>query len=249
MGNPCIRFIFKRASSSKPYLNTRGSTSWRVNKESFYVINCFATSFHWYIIRGIFFFNRKKLMIEKLSSLYIHFPFCRHLCNYCDFFKSIQKSEKELDDYHSLLNSQWEKHEILMRENQISWKDLETLYIGGGTPSLWGKRGVEFLREFFISKNIKLSSQCEFTLEINPGSCKEDVLLEFKDLGVNRFSVGTQAFDEKMIKKLDRIHSLNEVYELLHYFQENNDSFQLILCLAFQARREKEILLMNSKKF
>ena len=73
-------------------------------------------------------------MMKLVQSLYIHFPFCRHLCNYCDFHKSIISSEK-LDDFESLFIQQFEKNIEYLKGNGFQFGDLKTIYIGGGTQA------------------------------------------------------------------------------------------------------------------
>ena len=87
----------------------------------------------------------------------------------------------------------------MLLEQGLGLGNLETLYIGGGTPSLWGKEGANFLKTFLSNQGIKLISEGEFTLEVNPGAWTDDVLSSWMNTGINRFSVGIQALDEKML--------------------------------------------------
>lgn len=172
-------------------------------------------------------------MAKKVQSLYIHFPFCRHLCNYCDFFKKVpQNAELEQDEFHLYLENAFTEHEKLMKENGYSWDALETLYIGGGTPSLWGEKGAEFLARFLKEKNIQLSPECEFTLEVNPGSWTKESLLAWKKTGVNRYSLGIQTLNGQVIKYLDRVHTIDDVFETLTYFKEINANFSVDFMLG-----------------
>jgi oxygen-independent coproporphyrinogen-3 oxidase len=110
-------------------------------------------------------------------------------------------------------------HESLMKTNGCSWAPLKTLYIGGGTPSLWGKEGAPFLKDLLNKHNITLTPDCEFTLEVNPGSWDKESLEMWESLGVNRFSLGIQSLQKEAIKYLDRVHSIEELkYEV---FQQN----------------------------
>jgi oxygen-independent coproporphyrinogen-3 oxidase len=178
-------------------------------------------------------------MPKRIDSLYLHFPFCLHLCNYCDFYKKISQN-KVLDyqNYHTYLAQSFDLHQNLMERNGYSWAALKTLYIGGGTPSLWGKEGKIFLENFFKEKKIELSSDCEFTLEVNPGAWNDEVLSEWQSFGANRFSLGIQSFDPQMIKYLDRKHSINDVYDTLEYFKKNNLNFSVDFMLGLPFSKE-----------
>ncbi len=170
---------------------------------------------------------------QNIKSLYLHFPYCRHLCNYCDFFKSkIDPKTIDFTKYHNDLLESFEKQSELLRELGRNIGELETLYIGGGTPSLWGKRGAEFLKEFFEKNDLSLALDGEFTLEVNPGSWTEESLSSWIAFGINRFSLGIQSFDSNYIKYLDRVHDLKDVVETLEYFQTLNIDFSVDFMLG-----------------
>ena len=178
-------------------------------------------------------------MVNKVESLYIHFPFCRHLCNYCDFYKKIPTSPEDISPFESSLRSGLDIHkEIFGKKHE--WGELETLYIGGGTPSLWGARGANFLKELFDEEGIKLKKGGEFTLEVNPGTWNEEGLRAWQEFGVNRFSLGVQALRTDYLKILDRVHSLEDVYETLSYFNENNLHFSVDFMLGLPWSQSKE---------
>lgn len=171
--------------------------------------------------------------MNKLKSLYIHFPFCRHLCNYCDFFKSVPAN---LDDdrkkFHEKFLEMFSLHQELMKGHNYVWDNLETLYIGGGTPSLWGEVGANFFREFCENKNLNFANNYEFTLEVNPGSWDESSLYSWQKAGVNRFSLGIQSLDERFIKLLDRVHNLQDVYDTLEQFNKMQANFSVDFMLG-----------------
>ena len=179
-------------------------------------------------------------MMKPIESLYLHFPFCKHLCNYCDFYKKVAIDRaSELNTYHQLLIQNFDEHQKLMNLYGYSWGKLKTLYIGGGTPSLWGEAGSEFLDQFLRQRKIELDPHCEFTLEVNPGGWTEESLASFKKIGVNRFSLGIQSLNAEMIKKLDRVHSVDEAYQTLEYFKKTRANFSMDFMLG----------LPNSKEF
>lgn len=171
--------------------------------------------------------------MNNITSLYIHFPFCKKLCNYCDFYKSVPNNlEDSISKFEQGFKKQWNSHGLFLSEQNYKWGQLDTVYIGGGTPSLWGKSGAIFLQELFFENQVKLSKDCEFTLEVNPGSWTEGVIESFESVGVNRFSVGLQALNEKMISNLDRYHDFEQSIKALEFFSEKpNVSFDLMIGL------------------
>ena len=171
--------------------------------------------------------------MKPIESLYLHFPFCKHLCNYCDFYKKVAKDRvSELNAYHQLLVQNFDEHQKLMNLYGYSWGKLKTLYIGGGTPSLWGEAGSEFIEKFLKQRKIELDSNCEFTLEVNPGGWTKESLASFQRIGVNRFSLGIQSLNEELIKKLDRVHSLEEAFQTLEYFKQIDANFSMDFMLG-----------------
>ena len=131
-----------------------------------------------------------------------------------------------------------------MIANSFNWGLLETLYIGGGTPSLWGVEGAIFLRDFLNSKGIKFSEDVEFTLEVNPGSWTTESLEEWKRTGVNRYSLGIQSLDGRFIKHLDRVHSIEDTFLTLEYFknQKVNFSVDFMLGIPFSEELNRDVI-------
>ena len=162
----------------------------------------------------------KKIKIEdEVKSLYIHFPFCKHICNYCDFYKKVPSEAYNVSSFHNLFNEQDVAHERILSTRGLKLGGLETLYIGGGTPSLWGEEGARFLELFLRKKGLELNNKGEYTLEVNPGTWTDKVISRWLKAGINRFSVGIQSLDERFLPILDRVHTLHESFELLDYFK------------------------------
>lgn len=138
-------------------------------------------------------------MIEKLPlSLYIHYPFCVRKCPYCDF-NSYKKSVNVKDeDYLKALIADFHKSSELIDGRKIS-----TVYIGGGTPSLFGPKNVEKLVDEI---SVYLHSDAEISMEANPGTVTLDSLKDYRLAGINRISVGVQSFNDASLKALGRIH-------------------------------------------
>jgi len=184
-------------------------------------------------------------MQRNVSSLYIHFPFCKHLCNYCDFYKlKIQDINNSGDssliiDYQNYLQESFIINQELLNKNDLKFIPLETLYIGGGTPSLWGMQGSKFVSNFLGQNKLNFANDYEFTIEVNPGGwCKEEIE-SWLEMGVNRFSVGIQTLDENLLIFLDRVHTLNDSIETLNFFSKLKINYSVDLMLG----------LPNSKKF
>ncbi len=180
---------------------------------------------------------------NAIKSLYIHFPFCRHLCNYCDFFKSIPKGEDDLTQFELQFKDSWDHHQNFLHDKDYQMDQLDTLYIGGGTPSLWGERGSLFLKNLFHNENLSLVSGGEFTLEVNPGSWRENDLKAWQSFGINRFSLGIQSLDQRFLKILDRVHNLQDVHDTLTFFSNNefNFSVDLMMGLPFSEDYKRDI--------
>lgn len=183
--------------------------------------------------------------MNKIESLYLHFPFCTHLCNYCDFYKKVsQNRSQDLSAFHSYLQNSFDEHEKLMKANGYSWGPLKTLYLGGGTPSLWGYEGASFLRKFLSDNSLMLASDCEFTLEVNPGAWEEKILDEWEKIGVNRYSLGIQSLDGTLSKYLDRVHSIEDVFDTLNFFNQKRHNFSVdfMLGLPFSESLKRNVI-------
>lgn len=142
-------------------------------------------------------------------SIYVHIPFCDSICSYCDFCKVFNNS-KLVDDYLCSLGNEVN----LYYKGEV----VDTLYIGGGTPSCLN---LEQLRVLFgILKKFNLSSFCEFTFECNIENIDYEKLKFLYDNGVNRLSIGVQTFNEKFLKFLNRNHTCDEVFDKIGIAKE-----------------------------
>jgi oxygen-independent coproporphyrinogen-3 oxidase len=177
--------------------------------------------------------------MTHVSSLYLHVPFCKHLCNYCDFYKKLyEPGTNQIEDFHQFLVKSLERHERLLSEHQAHMSPLETMYLGGGTPSLWGVEGAKFFNEQILSK-YPLKADAEFTMEVDPGTWTEEMIQSWKSIGMNRISIGTQTLHTEFLKIMDRDHSLEESLSLLRYCHENDWNFSLDFLLGIPFSREK----------
>ncbi|HBA37259.1 MAG TPA: coproporphyrinogen III oxidase [Firmicutes bacterium] len=128
-----------------------------------------------------------------MASIYIHIPFCKSICSYCDFPKVLYNREAVLPYLESLAN------EI---EDSYEHEKVETLYIGGGTPSSLSEFQLEKLNE--IIETFDLAEDCEFTFECNIEDIDEILLNMLRSMGVNRLSIGIESFDESKLKFMNR---------------------------------------------
>jgi len=142
---------------------------------------------------------------ESMAGLYIHIPFCLKKCPYCDFYSIIDLSRKE--SYIQALMSEME----LTREATHSF---DTIYLGGGTPSILSGREVEKI--LTTARTVyRIHPRAEITMEINPGTVNAKALDAYRQAGVNRISMGIQSFDNQILKKLGRIHTAEEAIRSL----------------------------------
>lgn len=162
-----------------------------------------------------------------MRSLYIHIPFCRKKCLYCDFY-SIAYEENLASDYVDILCEQ-----IKQLGNQFS-----TIYIGGGTPTLLGR---ELLAKLLMGLERFFSPEIEFTVEANPESLSRETLKLFLDSGVNRLSLGVQSFNDDKLKNLCRIHNATVAQAAVNLAREagfENISIDLIFGIWDETLRD-----------
>ena len=142
-----------------------------------------------------------------MSGIYLHIPFCKSKCAYCNFFSLV--TEKKMDDYVSAL-----KKEIINRKSYLGDDVVKTIYFGGGTPSLLPIKYVEEILEL-LHENYNVISNPEVTLEINPDTIDKDKMMSLKRLGVNRMSVGIQSFNDDDLRYLGRRHDSRHALQVL----------------------------------
>lgn len=151
--------------------------------------------------------------VSRPPNLYIHIPFCVSKCHYCNFISFSGKNEL-VEPYFDAL-----KKEIEVSFKKYNDIELETIYIGGGTPSVVD---FSFYKDVFnlLSRLTSLSPNAEITMEINPGTVNFEYLKNIRDIGINRLSIGVQSFDYKTLKTINRIHSAEEAIETLKTAQK-----------------------------
>ena len=165
------------------------------------------------------------------AGIYIHIPFCRSRCSYCDFATGL---------YESSLAERYVRAVV----NEIeSWDEVETprtsdtIYFGGGTPSLLSAAQLALIIDALHTR-FHIAPEPEITLEMNPGTVTREALREFRCLGVNRASFGAQTFDDDELARLGRSHSTSETIQTFDWLREAgfaNVSFDLIAGLPRQS--------------
>lgn len=198
-----------------------------------------------------------------MLGIYIHIPFCERKCNYCAF-SSFVGGDKEKDRYISSLLSEIETFDLkkfefnsslscVSREKTTS-SAVDTIYIGGGTPSLLT---IEDLTKILnkIKEKFKISSNPEITIECNPNSLTYEKACGYKNLGINRVSLGVQSLDDEELKFIGRLHNSSQVFDAIDMVKEagiKNISCDMIIGLQNQTpetfKNQLEMLIKKDIK-
>ena len=137
-----------------------------------------------------------------MAGIYIHIPFCRQKCYYCDFYKTL--NTKNTSSFLSSL-----KEEVKLRQNYLENETVKTIYFGGGTPSVLSESQIRDILNF-LQQQFQISERAEITLEANPDDLTPEYLNALYNLGINRLSVGIQSFEDDLLKKMNRRHNAGE---------------------------------------
>ena len=162
------------------------------------------------------------------AGLYIHIPFCRSRCSYCDFATGLYKTELA-ERYVSALVDE-------IAASTYAGRHIDTIYFGGGTPSLLTAAQLDRILST-VYERFAVQPHSEVTMEMNPGTVTPDGLRAFRDLGINRASFGAQTFDDGELAKLGRSHTSAETLQTFHELRAagfDNVSFDLIAGLPGQ---------------
>jgi oxygen-independent coproporphyrinogen-3 oxidase len=160
------------------------------------------------------------------AGMYIHIPFCTKKCGYCDFYSITQLDL--IDEFVKALVK-----EIRLTARDHTSLTLETVYLGGGTPTLLNNHQLETIWNS-LHQHFKVNPQGEFTIEANPGTLDETKLRFLKYLGLNRLSLGAQSFHANHLSFLERIHSVNDILENFKAAREAGfDNINIDLITAF----------------
>jgi oxygen-independent coproporphyrinogen-3 oxidase len=146
-----------------------------------------------------------------MSGIYVHIPFCRKACNYCNFhFSTSLALQKEFTTALLL--------EIDLQKNYLQ-EPVSTIYFGGGTPSIMPANDLALVLEK-LSSTFKIGSKVELTLEANPDDITKEKLKEWKQLGINRLSIGIQSFFEDDLRWMNRAHNAEQAINCIHLAQD-----------------------------
>lgn len=170
-----------------------------------------------------------------IQSAYIHIPFCEHICHYCDFNKVFLQGQP-VDEYLKMMKKEMQ----LQVKTYPSAPELETIFVGGGTPTSLNETQLQYLCDS-ISETFTLKKDGEYTFEANPGELSREKLEILYHSGVNRLSFGVQSFTDDLLKRIGRTHRAADVYETIEKAQSvgfTNISIDLIYGLPGQTMED-----------
>jgi oxygen-independent coproporphyrinogen-3 oxidase len=181
------------------------------------------------------------------AGVYLHIPFCRSRCSYCDFATEVWRSNETVERYVNALCSEIKTVSFALTGGDIpidsispadhsAGIDIDTIYFGGGTPSLLKPEQVERILEA-VNIQFEISNDAEITMEMNPATVTPESLAAYRSFGVNRASFGVQTFNDKHLKLLARGHDSNDARQTLKMLRDagfDNISFDLIAGLPGQ---------------
>ena len=168
-------------------------------------------------------------------GIYIHIPFCKQKCYYCDFI-SFENKQNEIGQYCKALIKE------IQHESKNIKESVSTIYVGGGTPSFVDANYVKQIIEV-VKSNYYIQKNAEITVEINPGTVNEEKLKKYKEAGVNRLSIGLQSTKNELLKQIGRIHTFEEFlfsYNLARKTGFQNINVDLMLGLPNQTLEDIE---------
>ena len=155
-----------------------------------------------------------------MPGIYIHIPFCKRACHYCNFHFSTLSNHSEL--VSSIIT------EIDANQKKFQYSDVSTIYFGGGTPSIIEE---DLLHKILLKINdkFKINNNCEVTIEANPDDISIDKLKQWKWIGFNRISLGVQSFNDIILKKLNRIHTSKQSQDAINKIRKIFENFSIDL--------------------
>ena len=182
--------------------------------------------------------------MNKELGIYVHIPFCKKKCYYCDFVSYANK-EEYINRYVKALEKECDTYNL----NQYN---VTSIFIGGGTPSYIESKYIKEILEKIKSK-FKINNNCEITIEINPGTVDVQKLKQYKDIGINRLSIGLQSVNNTLLKQIGRIHTYEDFLETYNTAKKigfENINIDLILAIPNQTLEDiknqmNEILKLN----
>jgi len=147
-----------------------------------------------------------------MAGIYVHIPFCRQKCYYCDFYKTVNTSltKKFISEL---------ENEVVQRKNYLNGELIETIYFGGGTPSVLNEMELTEILNL-LNLHFNVSTTAEITFEANPDQLSVEYLQEIYRAGVRRLSIGIQSFKNEFLQKMNRRHDANQAIEAVENAQK-----------------------------
>ena len=173
-------------------------------------------------------------MNKKELGIYVHIPFCKHKCYYCDFTSYANKTEYIKKYVEAVIKE--------IKTYDLKEYSITTIYLGGGTPSYIESKYIKKLLEA-LKNQFDIENDCEITIEVNPGTVTEDKLEKYKKCGINRLSVGLQSINDKLLKQIGRIHNYKQLlktYDLARKIGFDNINVDLIIGIPNQTMKDIE---------
>lgn len=152
-------------------------------------------------------------MFASMAGIYVHIPFCRRACHYCNFHFSTSFKHKD-----PLINALLE--EVSIQAQYLRGKRLETIYFGGGTPSALPPEDIEKIM-LSLQQHHTITSEAEITLEANPDDINVEILHKWRLMGINRLSIGIQAFQDNLLSEWNRSHNAEQAKNAISLAQES----------------------------
>lgn len=173
-----------------------------------------------------------------MLGIYVHIPFCKKKCKYCDFYSIENKNL--VSEYVKTVKENIEKIDVILEKNNIgnlaNKEKVDTIYFGGGTPSYIDSIYITQILEK-IRKKFDVQKDAEITIEVNPGTVNKEKLENYFNAGINRLSIGLQSTNNSILKAIGRIHTFEEfkeTYTLARNVGFKNINVDLMLALPFQ---------------
>lgn len=176
-------------------------------------------------------------------GLYLHFPFCKSKCPYCDFNSYQLKEENQISSYISAFHQEITTYSKKLKKNKV-----KTIYLGGGTPTILSGVQIYNILEFCKNK-FTIDKDAEITIEANPGTLDGEKIKLLIESGINRLSLGAQSFNNLFLKKLGRIHNTQDIIDSYYLARKegfNNINIDIMFALPDQTTEDLQITLKKA---
>ena len=164
-----------------------------------------------------------------MAGIYIHIPFCKKKCHYCDFYITTNKN-----NVTKLIEAI--QFELILRKKFLDGSNVETIYFGGGTPSMINPEYIEKVINQ-IKNNFEINSNIEISLEANPDDINYENLNKWKKYGINRISLGVQSLNNKILNFINRSHNKSTAISSIKKISEHFDNFSIDLIYGIPSNK------------